>query len=53
MAMGFLDLMDNLTDTMTELDEEQVAEIYNQICSRKVKPKEDSFWSWEYEDGKD
>jgi hypothetical protein len=50
-ALGFQDVVDNITDALTEMDGETVARIHNQICSRKVEYLEDS--QWEYSGEKD
>ena len=42
--MQYQEVIDNITDVMEELDGEQIAEIYNQICSGNIEYIEDSVW---------
>jgi aminoglycoside phosphotransferase family enzyme len=48
--LSFQDVTDNIAEAMMELDGEQVAEIHNRICSRKIDYKEDSLWEYNGED---
>jgi hypothetical protein len=47
-ALSFTDVMDNIHDTMEELDGEAIADIYNHICSRKIKYVEDDDEGFSY-----
>lgn len=53
MSLSFQDVVDNILDTMTELDEEQITKIHNDICSRKIKSVEINSEKWEYTDEDD
>ena len=50
MILTFTDIVDNVVDTMTELEGEEIVEIHNQICSRKIQYVEDSIWEYTGED---
>jgi len=49
-VLDFSMITDSIVDTMGELDGEQIAEIHNQICSRKIKYVEDSIWEYSGEE---
>jgi hypothetical protein len=49
-ALTFADVTDSITDTMGELDGEAIAEIHNNVCSRKIRYVEDSIWEYTGED---
>jgi len=52
-GLTFTDVTDNIIEAMEELDGEQIAEIHNQICSRKIDYLEDSIWDYTGEDDND
>jgi hypothetical protein len=45
-SLGFKEIIDNISDAMSEMDGETIAEIHNQILSRKIVYKEDSIWEY-------
>lgn len=49
-SLTFTGVMGNILNAMEELDGEQIADIHNQICSRKIKYDEDSLWEYTGED---
>jgi hypothetical protein len=51
MSLSFQDIVDNISEAMISLDGEEVVEVHNRICSRKIKYIEDS--QWEYTDEND
>lgn len=48
MKMTFGCVMDNIREAMSELDDEQVAEIHNHICLRNIECTENNVGEWEY-----
>ena len=42
--MGYTDIIDNISDTLSQEDGEYIAEIHNQICCQKVVYVGDSVW---------
>jgi hypothetical protein len=45
-VLDFAMVTSSIVDTMAELEGEQIAEIHNQICSRKINYVEDSIWEY-------
>lgn len=46
MSLDFEDIIQNIREAMEELEGEQIVEIHNQICSRKIRYLEDSIWEY-------
>ena len=46
MILTFQDIVDNISDTMIELTGEEVVDLHNKVCSRKIKYTEDSTWEY-------
>jgi len=43
-ALSFQDVIDNISETLQELPGEDVARIYNEVCSDQIEYIEDSLW---------
>ena len=42
--MGYADIIDNISEALSQSDGEHIAEIHNQICCQKVVYLGDSVW---------
>lgn len=51
--LTFSKVLDNISEALTELDGETIADIYNLVCSKKIKSKEDSVWEYSGDDDND
>jgi hypothetical protein len=45
--LSFQDLIDNLSEVMNELPGEEIARIYNEVCSDQIEYDGDSLWKRE------
>ena len=44
--LSFRDVLDNICETLEEMDGDSIVKIYNNICSRKIEYIEDSIWQY-------
>ena len=44
-TLTFMDVMDDIEDTLSEADGEHVAKVHNDICSNKIAYSDDSVWT--------
>ena len=46
----FTDICNNINTAMEELTGEELAELHNQVCAKKIRYEEDSTWEYTGED---
>ena len=44
--LTFQDIVDNITEAMISLNGEEIVELHNKICSRKIVYITDSIWKY-------
>ena len=47
--LTFKNIVDNIANAMGSLDGEEIAELHNKICSRKIRYITDSIWKYDGE----